>query len=187
MKLLAILRFIRHSTVLLGVGLVGGAVAAAGVVMLVTPGPGLVVIIAGLAILSTQFTWAERALGKMKQRAIAARDKASARRADRRATPPGAAGPAAGATTDSQVDDFHATQLRRDVTDGEVADGYVTDGGVTDGGVTDGDVTDGGVTDGGVTHIRLADNQVNDIEASETRAPSRSDEAWGVRDSQATG
>ena len=81
----AILRFIRRSTVLLGVGLVGGLVTTAGVVMLVTPGPGLLVIIAGLAILATQFAWAERALDRMKDRARAARDKASVRRADRRA------------------------------------------------------------------------------------------------------
>lgn len=85
LKLLAILRFIRRSTVLLGVGLLGGTVTAAGVVMLVTPGPGLLVIIAGLAILATQFAWAERALDRMKNRARAARDKASVRRADRRA------------------------------------------------------------------------------------------------------
>lgn len=88
--MLAILRFIWHSTVLLGIGLVGGTVTAAGVVMLITPGPGLVVIIAGLAILSTQFAWAARALEKVKQRAIAARDKAVVRRAGRRAD---AAGP----------------------------------------------------------------------------------------------
>ena len=81
----AILRFIRRSTVLLGVGLVGGLVTAAGMVMLVTPGPGLLVIVAGLAILATQFAWAERALDKVKDRARSARDKASVRRADRRA------------------------------------------------------------------------------------------------------
>ncbi len=97
LKLVAILRFIRRSTVLLGVGLLGGTVTTAGVVMLVTPGPGLLVIIAGLAILATQFAWAERALERMKAKARAARDKASVRRADRRAeaaasgteTPPG--------------------------------------------------------------------------------------------------
>jgi uncharacterized protein (TIGR02611 family) len=83
-KLLAILRFIRRSTVLLGVGLVGGTVTTAGVVMLVTPGPGLVVIITGLAILATQFAWAERALEKVKERARSAKGKASAHFADRR-------------------------------------------------------------------------------------------------------
>ena len=96
LRLVAILRFIRRSTVLLGVGLVGGTVTAAGVVMLVTPGPGLLVIVAGLAILATQFAWAERALERMKARARSARDNASARRADRRAgaawaEPPGLA------------------------------------------------------------------------------------------------
>ena len=115
MKLLAILRFIRHSTVLLGVGLVGGAVTVAGVVMLVTPGPGLVVIIAGLAILSTQFAWAERALDRMKQRAIAARDKASARRADRRAGPPASGpttneGPNGDQVTDIQAQDIQSKE-----------------------------------------------------------------------------
>jgi len=100
LKLFAVLRFIWHSTVLLGIGLVGGTVTAAGVVMLITPGPGLLVIIAGLAILATQFAWAERALDKVKQRAIAARDKASARRAVRRTDPgPAGAGPSSGSQT----------------------------------------------------------------------------------------
>jgi len=85
LRLVAILRFIRRSTVLVGVGLAGGTVTAAGVVMLVTPGPGLLVIVTGLAILATQFAWAERALERMKARARSARDKASARRYDRRA------------------------------------------------------------------------------------------------------
>ncbi len=93
LKLVAILRFIRRSTVLLGVGLVGGTVTAAGVVMLVTPGPGLLVIIAGLAILATQFAWAERALDKVKAQARSARDKAAVRRFDRRAAAAAASGP----------------------------------------------------------------------------------------------
>jgi uncharacterized protein (TIGR02611 family) len=96
LKLVVVLRFIRRSTLLLTVGLVGGVVVAAGVVMLVTPGPGLVVIVAGLAILSTQFVWAERALAQVKRRAMAVRDKASARRTDRRAA--GAAAAASAGT-----------------------------------------------------------------------------------------
>jgi len=102
LKLVAILRFIRRSTLLITVGLVGGTVTTAGVVMLVTPGPGLVVIIAGLAILATQFAWAERALDKVKQRAIAARDKASARRAARREAGTAAAAAAGSAAADSR-------------------------------------------------------------------------------------
>ncbi|MFQ5609003.1 MAG: PGPGW domain-containing protein [Woeseiaceae bacterium] len=40
------------------VGVVGATVILAGIVMLVTPGPGLIVIPAGLAILSIEFAWA---------------------------------------------------------------------------------------------------------------------------------
>ena len=93
LRLVAILRFIRRSTVLVGVGLAGGTVTAAGVVMLVTPGPGLLVIIAGLAILATQFTWAEQALDKVKARARSARDQAAVRRFDRREAAAAAAAP----------------------------------------------------------------------------------------------
>jgi len=42
------------------VTLVGTAVLAAGLVMMVTPGPGLVGIVAGLAILATEWDWADR-------------------------------------------------------------------------------------------------------------------------------
>ena len=47
----------------------GSAVVLAGVAMLVLPGPGIVVIIAGLAILATEFVWAERALDAAKEKA----------------------------------------------------------------------------------------------------------------------
>lgn len=46
----------------IGVGLVGGIVLAAGIVMIPYPGPGWLVVFAGLAILATEFTWAERVL-----------------------------------------------------------------------------------------------------------------------------
>src|SRR3954452_110286 len=48
------------ATTKLVVTLVGSAVLTAGVVMMVTPGPGLVGIVAGLAILSTEWDWADR-------------------------------------------------------------------------------------------------------------------------------
>jgi uncharacterized protein (TIGR02611 family) len=48
---------------------VGFGVVAAGVVMLVVPGPGLLVMIAGLAILATEFVWAERALRTARNKA----------------------------------------------------------------------------------------------------------------------
>lgn len=56
--------------------IVGSAVVLAGLVMFVTPGPGWVALILGLAILSTEFTWAERALHWAKQKAEQAAAKA---------------------------------------------------------------------------------------------------------------
>jgi len=47
--------------------------------MLITPGPGLLVIIAGLAILAHEFTWAQRALEQARERAVRAREAASRR------------------------------------------------------------------------------------------------------------
>ena len=47
---------------------IGIAVCLAGVVMLVTPGPGLIVIPAGLAILSIEFDWARLWLRRLRER-----------------------------------------------------------------------------------------------------------------------
>ena len=49
------------------VGVVGLTVLLIGVVMLVTPGPALVVIPVGLAILSIEFTWARAWLRRMRE------------------------------------------------------------------------------------------------------------------------
>jgi uncharacterized protein (TIGR02611 family) len=78
-----------HQSVRLSVAAVGFAVLAVGVVLLVTPGPGLLVIIAGLAILAHQFAWAASALDKAKARAAQAKDVAVRRAAARRAEAPG--------------------------------------------------------------------------------------------------
>lgn len=48
---------------------VGSTVVLIGVVMIVAPGPAVVVIPAGLAILATEFIWARRLLKKMKEKA----------------------------------------------------------------------------------------------------------------------
>lgn len=49
--------------------IVGIAVLLAGVAMLALPGPGVLVIIVGLAILATEFTWAEKLLDRTVERA----------------------------------------------------------------------------------------------------------------------
>jgi uncharacterized protein (TIGR02611 family) len=69
-----LLTFIFRSTKRIVVFVVGVALVAGGVAMLVLPGPGLLVIVAGLAVLATEFTWAERMLDMTKERATQAKD-----------------------------------------------------------------------------------------------------------------
>lgn len=59
------------------VTVVGVAVLSAGIVMMVTPGPGLVGIAAGLAILATEWEWAERWLAKAREKVAEAAEKAA--------------------------------------------------------------------------------------------------------------
>lgn len=79
-----VLRFMLHQSVRLSVAVLGFTVLTVGLIMLVTPGPGLLVIIAGLAILAHEFSWAATALDKAKARAAQARELAlrRARRLD---------------------------------------------------------------------------------------------------------
>ena len=69
------IRLIRTNIRRLVILIVGGVVLLAGVAMLVLPGPGILVIIAGLAILAKEFTWAERTLDKAKLQASKATNK----------------------------------------------------------------------------------------------------------------
>lgn len=64
-----VLRWFTRNAKRLAVLLAGVAVMLAGVAMLVLPGPGVIVIILGLAILATEFAWAERALDRSAARA----------------------------------------------------------------------------------------------------------------------
>ncbi len=48
------------------IALVGGTVVLIGIAMLVLPGPGMLIIACGLAILATEFIWARRALRNAK-------------------------------------------------------------------------------------------------------------------------
>jgi uncharacterized protein (TIGR02611 family) len=69
---------------------VGAAVLAGGLVMMITPGPGLLGIVVGLAILATEFAWAKRALHRAKTAADRAKEKALDPRKRRRNTVLGA-------------------------------------------------------------------------------------------------
>jgi tellurite resistance protein TerC len=50
----------------IGIALAGGTVLLVGVVMIVLPGPAIVVIPIGLAILALEFSWAQRWLDRMR-------------------------------------------------------------------------------------------------------------------------
>jgi len=64
----------RHRLYRIGFAALGFLVLAAGVVMLVTPGPGIPAIILGLAMLALEFAWAERWLERIVNRAEEAAD-----------------------------------------------------------------------------------------------------------------
>ena len=64
----------RHRLYRLGVAGLGFLVLTAGIVMLVTPGPGIAVIIVGLGMLALEFAWAERWLERLLHRAEQAVD-----------------------------------------------------------------------------------------------------------------
>jgi uncharacterized protein (TIGR02611 family) len=58
------------------VAIAGGTVTLAGLVMFVTPGPALIVIPIGLAMLALEFAWAEQLLERAVERAEAAKKSA---------------------------------------------------------------------------------------------------------------
>jgi uncharacterized protein (TIGR02611 family) len=77
------LRWIGRSTKRLAVLVVGVAILGAGVAMLALPGPGVLVIVVGLAVLATEFAWAERALDRTTAKAATAATKVSGSRSGR--------------------------------------------------------------------------------------------------------
>ena len=52
----------------LAAAIIGGTLLALGIVMLVTPGPGVPVIAAGLGVLAIEFYWARRWLVHLRRR-----------------------------------------------------------------------------------------------------------------------
>lgn len=64
------------------VGVVGATVSLIGIVMIVTPGPAIVVIPVGLAILSIEFTWARIWLKRLRETISSRSSKARETRAE---------------------------------------------------------------------------------------------------------
>ncbi len=57
------------------IGIIGGGLTLLGGVALIGPGPGVLIVLAGLGILATEFAWAGQAMLKTKNMAKVAADK----------------------------------------------------------------------------------------------------------------
>ena len=57
------------------IGLIGGGITVAGSVALIGPGPGILVLLAGLGILATEFAWAGEVMKRTKRIAAKAAEK----------------------------------------------------------------------------------------------------------------
>ena len=64
-----IIRFIGRSSKRIAVTVVGAALVLLGVAMLVLPGPGILVVALGFAVLGTEYAWAAAALERTKRAA----------------------------------------------------------------------------------------------------------------------
>ncbi len=60
------------------VSVVGGLLVVIGLIMMPLPGPGIVVVVAGIGVLAAEYTWARRALEKTKDKAEEAQREAVA-------------------------------------------------------------------------------------------------------------
>jgi hypothetical protein len=69
-----VLAFVGRSSKRVAVSVVGGVLVLGGLAMLVLPGPGLLVVVAGFAVLGTEYAWAAAALERTKRAAGQAAD-----------------------------------------------------------------------------------------------------------------
>ena len=73
-----IYEFIFRSTKRIVIFVVGVALVLLGIALIPLPGPfSIPLMIAGLAVLATEYVWAEKALATVKQQATQAKDKAA--------------------------------------------------------------------------------------------------------------
>ena len=81
-----VVRFIARNSKRAAISIVGAVLVLGGLAMLVLPGPGILVIALGFAVLGTEYAWAATALERTKRGAEAAGRKATgaARAAGRR-------------------------------------------------------------------------------------------------------
>jgi hypothetical protein len=69
-----VIRFLSRNSKRIAVSVVGGVLVLVGLVMLVVPGPGIVVMAIGFVVLGTEYAWATAALERTKRVAQKAGD-----------------------------------------------------------------------------------------------------------------
>jgi uncharacterized protein (TIGR02611 family) len=74
------LRFIGRNGKRIAVSVAGLVLLLLGLAMMVLPGPGVLFLIAGLAVLATEYVWAQRMLNYAKQKAEQAKNKVLGRK-----------------------------------------------------------------------------------------------------------
>ena len=62
-------QWVGRSAKRIAVAVIGGLLVVVGIALLVLPGPGLVLVVAGLAVLASEFAWASSALEVAKRTA----------------------------------------------------------------------------------------------------------------------
>lgn len=73
---LDVVRFLIRNSKRIGVSVAGGVLVLLGLVLLVLPGPGILVVALGFAVLGTEYAWAAAALERTKGAAAKAGRKA---------------------------------------------------------------------------------------------------------------
>jgi uncharacterized protein (TIGR02611 family) len=68
--------FLQRNAKRIVIGVLGTAVVIGGLLMLVLPGPGILTVVAGLAILASEFEWAEWWMHRLRDRAERAAESA---------------------------------------------------------------------------------------------------------------
>lgn len=81
------IRFMLRNGKRIAITIVGVLLVLGGLVLMVLPGPGIVLLIAGLAVLATEYVWAQRMLNYARQKATQAKDRVL-RRSGGPAAPP---------------------------------------------------------------------------------------------------
>jgi hypothetical protein len=82
-------RFIKRNGRRVGVAIAGFILILVGAALLVLPGPGWLLIFAGLAVLATEYVWAQRLLNAAKHKAEQAKNKVTGKKSKRGASKKG--------------------------------------------------------------------------------------------------